>query len=158
MSAKGEYFINDLQGKAKKLGILKSNESLITPDHYYEFWDNKDIPKSSTILIEDSDTGDSCGELSYNGLASYDDGDCEYNIISITRNGMTKNVNCDENVRPIDWLVYLQPILDDFLDGEETLTKDDSDYLFSILQAKVDYHYRLINKDEYEEILYNTEK
>jgi len=149
MSAKGEYFIEDLKEQASREGLFDVDQDYLeTPEGYYDMWRVSDIPTSGSFELEDGDI------LSYEGYYQHDDEFPEFIITSITRNGVTKGFY---NRAEGDWISYLQPIVLDMLDGEPKLTKEDVDWLMPILRAKIEFHNGLITEEEYEIILNNTD-
>lgn len=157
MSAYGEYFIHeDLSEAARSLGLLKPNEQLVLPDGYYGIYDARNMT-NDTVKIEDIDTGEAKGELTFTGEVNYDeDTGNYYDIKTIERDGV--NLDAVTGHKVGDWLIHLQPILDDFKDGESTITSEDVDWLMTTLRAKVEYVEGLISEEEYTTILNDIER
>jgi hypothetical protein len=152
MSANGEYFIEDLQEKASKLGLLDlEEESIATPSDYYHIWSYRYIPESDSFDI------DGGGVLSYTGYYQHDEEFPEFVITTITRDGKTKQCLTDKWAKG-DWIHQLQPIVLDLLDGEKQLVEEDVEWLMPILEAKIRYFNGLMSEAEYETILHNTER
>jgi len=153
MSAYGELFIQeDLFETARNLGILKPNEKLKLPSGYYDLYDARCM-ENDTVKIEDNETGEDLGELSYTGKIGYDE-DCGnfFDLLTISRdNGKSIDINTGHPVG--DWLIHLQPIIDELKDGEPKLTSVDVDWLMDTLRAKVEFVEGLITEEEYTNIL-----
>lgn len=146
-------FINvTLTETASDLGIIDpKGEKLIIEDVFKQYGGLKDIPKSSMVRIKDKTNGITLGHLYFNGMYKSTDGRKRYVIHSITRGDKTVYV------RTVDWMDYLQPIVEDFKDGADHLTSSDIDWLMVVLRAKIDYSQGLISKDEYAMIINDTE-
>ena len=58
-----------------------------------------------------------------------------------------------------DWIEYLKPIINDYLDTCEgdKMSQTDADWLITILRAKIEYSQGLVSSDEYLRIINNIE-
>ena len=58
-----------------------------------------------------------------------------------------------------DWIEYLKPIINDYLDTCEgdKMSQTDVDWLITILRAKIEYSQGLVSSDEYLRIINNIE-
>jgi len=159
MSANGELFIQgNLSETASDSGMLDLHkEQLIVPDSYYDIWREQEIPRTKAIKIEDADTGEPLGELTYSGKFIWDeDGYHEFMVESIERDGKKKWVGKEKAKG--DWMEQLLPIVNAFKDGEESLTTEDVDWLMTTLRCKIEYNEGLITKEEYDTILNDFER
>jgi len=159
MSANGELFIQgNLSETASDSGMLDLHkEQLIVPDSYYDIWREQEIPRTKAIKIEDADTGEPLGELTYSGKFIWDeDGYHEFMVESIERDGVTKWVS--EETSKGDWMQVLMPIINEMKDGEPTLDQESVDWMMTTIRAKVEFQVGLITKEEYELIIWDTER
>lgn len=58
-----------------------------------------------------------------------------------------------------DWIEYLKPIINDYLDTCEgdKMSQTDVDWLITILRTKIEYSQGLVSSDEYLRIINNIE-
>jgi hypothetical protein len=158
MSAYGEYFIGeDLAEASRALGLIKPNEELILPSGYYGIYDARDM-KPDTISIRDRDNGDAKGKLSFTGVVRYDEDTGNYYDIKTLKRDDGDELDAVTGHKVGDWLIHLQPIIDNLKDGEPKLTSTDVDWLMDTLRAKVEFVEGLITEEEYTTILNDMER
>lgn len=160
MSANGELFITEnLSDTASNAGLLNlKRESLVVKDYHYDIWREADIPEIDSIDIEDSSTGELLGTLEYRARYKHDSegGYHETIIVEVGRGDVKKWVDVERAKG--DWMIHLQPIVNDFKDGEESLTSEDVDWLMTTLRCKIEYNEGLISKEKYDTILNDFER
>lgn len=146
-------FINvTLTGTAWKMDLFDpENESLVIGDEFKHYRGLMEIPDRGSVQIRDRHNGNILGQMFFKGTYKSTDGKKRYVIHSITRGDITRHV------QQIDWMEYLEPIVEDFKDGSDHLTSSDVDWLMVVLRAKIDFNQGLISKVEYDMIINDTE-